>query len=65
MVSAVCNINDDILTIDECCTHYTQCCTDANEVLAVEMTMNTYQIMQCDDNKEKKSLCLLIIQTQN
>ena len=51
MASAASNINDDILTIPECCTDYTQCCTEENEALAVEMIMATYQIMQCDDKK--------------
>ena len=37
MASAVCNINDDILTIPECCTDYTQCYTEENEVPAAEM----------------------------
>ena len=51
MASAASNINDDILTIPECCTDYTQCCTEENEVPAAEMIMVTYQIMQCDDKK--------------
>ena len=51
MASAASNINDDILTISECCTDYTQCCTEENEVLAAEMIMVTNQIMHCDDKK--------------
>ena len=51
MASAASNINDDILTIPECCTDSTQCCTEANEVPAAEMIMVTCQIMQRDDNK--------------
>ena len=48
LYSAVSNINDDILTIPECCTDSTQCCTEANEA---EMIIVTCQIMQCDDKK--------------
>ena len=44
MASAVSNINDDILTIPECCT---ECRTEENEVPA----MVTYQFIQCDDQK--------------
>ena len=51
MASAASNINDDILTIPECCTDYTQCCTEENEVPATEMIMVTYQFIQCDDKK--------------
>ena len=51
MASAASNINDDILTIPECCTDYTQCCTEENEVPAAEMFMVTYQFIQCDDKK--------------
>ena len=51
MASAASNINDDILTIPECCTDYTQCCTEENEVPAAEMIMVTYQFIQCDDKK--------------
>ena len=51
MASAVCNINDDILTIPECYTDYIQCCTEENEVPAAEMIMATYQFTQCDGKK--------------
>ena len=51
MACAASNINDDILTIPECYTDYTQCCTEENEVSAAEMIMVTYQFMQCDDKK--------------
>ena len=51
MASAASNINDDILTIPECCTDYTQCRTEENEVPAAEMIMATYQFTQCDDKK--------------
>ena len=72
MASVASNINDDIPKVSEieCCTDSTQCCTEANEVLAAEMIIVTRQIMQCDDKKTeliigKKFLCLLITQTQN
>ena len=70
MAFAVNNDNDDILPNLICCTDYTQCCTDANEVSTVEIIMVTYQTMQRDDNKtelvtENKFLCSLITQTQN
>ena len=54
MASAASNINDDTLTIPECCTDSTQCCADSaevNEVPAAEMIMVTCQIMQFDDKK--------------
>ena len=51
MASAASNINDDILTIPECCTDFTQCCTEVNEVPAAEMIMVTCQIMKYDDKK--------------
>ena len=51
MASAASNINDDILTIPECCTDSTQCRTEENEVPAAEMIMATYQFTQCDDKK--------------
>ena len=51
MASAASNINDDILTIPECCTDCTQCCNEENEVPAAEMIMATYQFTQCDDKK--------------
>ena len=70
MASAASNINDDILTIPECCTDSTQCYTEANEVPAAEMIMVICQFMQCGDKKTEliignKFLCLLIAQTQN
>ena len=43
------NINDDLLTVPECYTDSTQCCTEENEVPAAEMIMIAYQIMQYDD----------------
>ena len=51
IASAASNINDDILTIPECCTDYTQRCTEENEVPAAEMIMATYQFTQCDYKK--------------
>ena len=47
MASAASNINDDILTIPECCTDSVQCHTKENEVPA----MVTYQFIQCDDKE--------------
>ena len=51
MASATSKINDDILTIPECCTNDTQCFTKQNEVPAADMIMVTYQFMQYDDKK--------------
>ena len=51
MASAASNINDDILTIPECCTDSIQCRAEENVIPAAEMIMATYQIMQCDDKK--------------
>ena len=53
MTNAASNINGDldILTIPECWTDYTQCCTKENEVSAAEMILATNQIMKCDDKK--------------
>ena len=49
LYSAASNINDNILTIPECFTDSTQCCTEANEIPAAEIIMVIFQIMQCDD----------------
>ena len=51
MASATNYINDDLLTIPECYTDSTQCCTEENEVSVAEMIMIAYQIMQYDDKK--------------
>ena len=53
MASVASNSSNDtqIVYEVECCTDYTQCCTEANEVLAAEMVMVTCQFMQCGDKK--------------
>ena len=66
------NINDDMLTIPECCTDSIQCCTKENEApaAAAEMVMVTYQviysvIMKTKMVTERNFLCLSVTQTQN
>ena len=69
---ATSNINDDMLTIPECCTDSTQCCTEENEVpaAAAEMVIVIYQviysvIMKTEMVIERNFLCLMVTQTQN